>query len=137
MSFDRTSVRRSVTLAAPVQEVWAVIGDFHGLHKWHPDVTDSVREHVGSEEFRALALASGARMLEHLEDHGGHSYRYAIIRGPLPVEHFHATLEANDAGGNTTVTWSAVFEPTADDAEARVAALYDRGLEALKARFGG
>jgi uncharacterized protein YndB with AHSA1/START domain len=137
MSFDRTSVSRSVTLNAPIDEVWAVAGDFHGLHKWHPAVTDSLREHVGDEEFRALTLADGGRLLEHLEDRTSHSYRYAILRGPLPVRHYHATLEATDAGGRTTVTWSSVFEPTTGNAEEVIAAVYEAGLGALEQHFGG
>jgi len=136
MSFDRTSVSRSVTLAAPVDEVWAVVGDFHGIHKWHPGVETSVREHVGSEEFRALTLSDGARMMEHLEGEDTHAYHYAILRGPLPVRHYHATIEAAQDGAGTAVTWSSVFEPTDPAAEEKVAAIYDAGLQALAERFG-
>lgn len=136
MSFDRTSVSRTITVNAPVREVWALAGDFHGLHRWHPAVASSTVQRVGDEEFRALMLEGGGQILEHLEGQTGHSYRYAILRSPLPVAHYHATLEATDAGGRTTLTWSSAFEPTAEGAEEVIAGIYEAGFAALAERFG-
>jgi len=136
MGQDKISVSRSVTLKAPILEVWAVVGDFHGLHKWHPAVVDSTREHVGDEEFRALTLADGGRIIEHLESSGSHSYRYSILRGPLPVAHYHALIEATALADGTRVTWSSTFDPTAPDADKVIAGVYDAGLAALAERFG-
>jgi len=137
MSTERTFVSRELTLPAKVAEVWALAGDFHGVDKWHPAVTASTREHVGGEEFRLLALADGGHLLEHLEDQTGHSYRYAILRGPLPVKHYHATLEAAQHGAGTVLTWSSSFEPTAPDAEAIIGGIYEAGFATLSERFGG
>ncbi len=131
------SVTRSVTVPAPVLEVWALIGDFHGMANWHPGVKGSTREHVGEDEFRALDLLGGGRLLEHLEEKARHHYDYSILRGPLPVAHYHARLSVSDTGAGTKVTWSSSFTPRADGAEDVVAAIYEAGLEALKARFGG
>lgn len=131
------SVSRSVTLKAPIKEVWAVVGDFHGLHKWHPAVAESTRQTVGGEEFRLLTLGNGARIVEHLESAGSHSYRYGILRGPLPVAQYHAAIIADQLAEGTRVTWSSTFVPTAADADAVIAGVYDGGLAALSARFGG
>lgn len=136
MSDEKISVTRSVTLKAPILEVWAVVGDFHGLDKWHPAVTASTREHVGDEEFRALTLGDGGRIIEHLESSGTHAYRYAILRGPLPVKHYHALIEATALADGTRVTWSSTFTPTAPDAAGVIEGVYDAGLAALAERFG-
>lgn len=136
MSMERTSVVRSVDLAAPVSTVWAVVGDFQALDTWHPAVTASSAAKVGDEEFRMLTLADGARIVEHLEGRSGHAYHYAILRGPLPVAHYHATIEVDSRSGGARVTWSSNFSPTADNAEDTIAGVYDAGLNALKERFG-
>ena len=137
MTGKRTSVSRTITLAAPIREVWAVAGDFHGLHVWHPAVAASTREAVGEDEFRALSLEGGGQIREHLEDRTAHSYSYAILRSPLPVKHYHATLEATEEGTGTRLTWSSHFEATADNAEDVIAGIYEGGFAALKDRFGG
>jgi len=137
MDNERTSVTRSVTLNASFREVWGLVGDFHGLHKWHPAVTSSTREHAGDEEFRALTLADGGRIIEHLEGQSSHAYHYAILRSPLPVAHYHATIEADQTAGGTKVIWSGSFTPTAENAEEVIAGVYEAGLNALAERFNG
>lgn len=135
MDHDMVSLARSLRLGAPVREVWAVAGDFHGLHRWHPGVARSTRHGVGNEEFRALDLVGGGHVVEHLERRTEHSYHYAMLRGPLPVAHYHGLLEANSEDGGTRLTWSCYFEPTARDAEAVIARFYETGLGALEERF--
>ncbi|HUS55400.1 MAG TPA: SRPBCC family protein [Thermohalobaculum sp.] len=137
MSFMTNSVTRKVSLNAPVSEVWGLVGNFHGLAEWHPAVESSTREAVGDEEFRLLKIAGGGEILEHLVAKTSHSYTYAIIRSPLPVDHYEAKIEANTAGGGTEITWSSSFTPTAENSDDVVAGIYQAGLDALAARFGG
>ena len=137
MAFMTSSVTRKVTLHAPVAEVWGLVGDFHGLADWHPAVESSTREAVGDEEFRLLKIVGGGEILEHLVAKSSHSYTYSIIRSPLPIAHYEAKIEANTAGADTEITWSSSFTPTADGAPDVVAGIYQAGLDALAARFGG
>jgi len=137
MEHDIVSVSRSVTLSAPIHDVWGVAGEFHGLHKWHPGVIASTPQAVGSEVFRLLTLADGGRIVEHLEAEGTHFYRYAILRGPLPVARYHALFEADQLTEGTRLVWSSHFVPTEPGAEAVIAGIYDAGLAALAGRFGG
>ncbi|MDT8343937.1 MAG: SRPBCC family protein [Thermohalobaculum sp.] len=137
MSEARSSVSRSVTLKAPVGEVWAVVGDFQGLDTWHPAVTGSAAGRVADEAFRILTLGNGAQIVEHLESAEPHAYRYGILRGPLPVAEYHAVIAAEPDGAGTRVTWSSQFRPTAPDADEVIAGVYEAGLAALSARFGG
>jgi hypothetical protein len=131
-----SSVIRSVTLRAPLTEVWGLVGNFHRVHEWHPAVENSIREAVRGEEFRLLKLAGGGEILEHLVGRTTHSYTYSIIRSPLPIDHYEARIEANTAGAGTEITWSSSFTPTAENAEAVVAGIYEAGLNALAERFG-
>ena len=136
MAQERVSVTRSVRLSAPVTEVWALVGDFYRIHEWHPAVESTERQRIGDDEFRILRLANGGRILEHLVGRTTHSYTYVIIRSPLPVKHYEATIEADTAGAGTGGIWSGSFVPTAEDAERVVAGIYEAGLEALAERFG-
>jgi hypothetical protein len=133
---ETTSVTRSVTLHAPLPEVWGLVGNFHGLDRWHPGVERSVRETAGPEEFRLLSLAGGGEILERLVHKTTHSYTYSIVRGPLPVEHYEAKIEANTAGAGTRISWSSSFTPTSENAREVIAGIYEAGLSALGERFG-
>jgi hypothetical protein len=137
MAFMTSSVTRKVTLHAPVPEVWGLVGDFHGVADWHPAVESSTRKAVGDEEFRLLKIVGGGEILEHLVAKSSHSYTYSIIRSPLPVAHYEAKIEANTAGADTEITWTSSFTPTAEGASDVVAGIYQAGLDALAARFGG
>ena len=135
MAYMTSSVTRSVVLNAPLSEVWGLIGDFHAADEWHPAIAESIRETVGDEEFRHLRIKGGGNILEHLVRHTTHSYTYAIVRSPLPVEHYESKLEANTHGAGTQITWSSSFTPTAEGAEEVVAGIYEAGLNALAERF--
>jgi hypothetical protein len=137
MARKTVTVTRRVTVAAPASEVWRLIGDFHGLDRWHPAVAKSEPARIGADEFRTLTTRDGARILEHLVARNTHSCTYAIVRSPLPVAHYEARLEAATAGKGTEVTWSGSFTPTAENAEKVIAGIYEAGLNALKQRFGG
>lgn len=137
MTRKTVTVTRRVTVAAPASEVWRLIGDFHGLDRWHPVVAKSEPARIGEDEFRTLTTRDGARILEHLVAQTTHSYTYAIARSPLPVAHYEARLEVTTAGAGTEVTWSGSFTPLAAGAEKVIAGIYEAGLNALKQRFGG
>ncbi|HSF95166.1 MAG TPA: SRPBCC family protein [Thermohalobaculum sp.] len=137
MAYMTSTVTRKATFNAPLPEVWGLVGNFHGVHHWHPAVADSIRETAGGEEFRLLKLEGGGEILEHLVGKTTHSYTYAIIRSPLPLAHYEAKIEANTAGAGTEITWSSSFTATADGAEEIVAGIYEAGLGALAERFNG
>lgn len=135
MTDSTVSVSRSVDLPASPREVWSVIGDFQTLDGWHPVVARSRPEKAGEFEYRHLTTEDGAELTEQLLDKSPHSYRYRINSGPLPVEHYEATLEVDAQGEGSRVTWSSSFTPTAENAEHVIAGIYEAGFEALKERF--
>ena len=136
MTRETVSVRRSVTVAAPTSEVWRLIGDFHGMARWHPAIAKSDRAVIEDDEFRILTTQDGARILEHLVHEDSHSITYSIVRSPLPVAHYEARLEVAAADSGTEVTWSGSFTPTAENAEEVIGGIYEAGLGALEERFG-
>jgi uncharacterized protein YndB with AHSA1/START domain len=130
-------VSRSITLNAPLEEVWSLIGNFQGLADWHPAAASVTKEEVEGAEHRRIAIKGGGEIFEKLLDHGGGTYSYTIIESPLPVKDYVSMLSAAELGGQTVVTWGATFDPTGDGAEEAVGGIYDAGFGALAKRFGG
>lgn len=154
----RKKVRESVDIDAPPAEVWALVGDFQGWHQWLPMI-ESTRGEGGNGEgaTRTLVMNGGAgEVNEELKRYDGESmvlsYRIPLATHDVnvfPVSNYSSTISvrANEAGGST-VTWRGAFyrgymrndPPEALNDEAAVAAvtaLYQAGLNALKAHFEG
>jgi len=129
-------VSRTITLNAPMDQVWGLIGDFQGLANWHPAAESVAKEEIDGAEHRRIALKGGGEILEKLLDSGGGSYRYEIVESPLPVANYVSNLSAADFEGKTLVTWGATFDGTADGADDVVAGIYEAGFGALAERFG-
>ncbi len=125
------SVERDVVVNHDAARVWAVVGDFAGLHRWHPAVTATRSEEDG--EVRILVLGDGAEIRERLLAYAdGVSYRYKILAGPLPVADYVSTLKVSPLGaGATKVTWSSTFNAAGaadDEAVEVITSVYDAGL---------
>ena len=136
-----TKVHETVDLRASGDEVWAAIGGFGDLSRWHPAVVGSNLEDGG--RVRRLQLADGAVLVERLQSFSERerSYGYSIEQGPLPVSRYRSLLRVGDrAGGNgCLVEWSGEFAPDgASEAEAIqiVAGIYRAGFNRLRERFG-
>nr|WP_269153101.1 SRPBCC family protein [Methylobacterium crusticola] len=131
----------SVTLPAPADRVWALIGGFGSLPDWLPFIRESSLAEGGRT--RHLRDVDGHPIVERLTsfDERGRRYGYHILQAPFPVTDYDATLRVSDAGdGRARVEWSGRFIPAGvGDAEAvRVfQAIFEDGLKALAARFAG
>lgn len=127
------NVSESVTLNAKPAAVWALIGDYNGLYRWHPAVAKSER----SSSVRELTLGNGAQLTETLlaQDDTARSYSYRIDQSPLPVANYESTLSVEAEGKNgSVVTWSSSFNAagsTDDDAENVIRSVYRAGLDNL------
>jgi hypothetical protein len=137
MGKDMASVSASVDIAAPVDSVWAMLGDFNGLPGWLEFIRSSRLSDGG--RLRHLETIDGSVIVEELHEHSGPDmfYRYSIVEGPDPVADYMATLSASRSGvRNTTVTWASRFEPVQSEMTAslvgRYEILYRAGLERLK-----
>ena len=143
---------QSITIKASPDTVWAAVKDFDGLGSWHPAVAKDVivagkNNEVGAE--RLLTLGDGGTIREKLLawDAKGHSFRYSILEGVLPVSDYTSTLSVKAAAeGQSTVTWSGTFKrkdtgdaPAAnandEAATTTMNAVYKGGLDNLKAKL--
>jgi len=143
MSNSNLTVSRSCTLPCSARAVWALLGDFNGLYRWHPAVTDSqlegAREKPGS--IRTLTLADGAQLVEVLDslDDASMCYHYRITEGPLPINNYRSEIRVESAAGDgCTVRWQSTFEADGvSEAEAKevIDGIYAAGLDSLTALF--
>ena len=109
-------VHKTVTINASADKVWNLVKDFNGLNNWHPaiakdDIVEGTNNTVGA--VRLLSLKGGGTIKEKLLafDATGHSFRYAIVEGALPVSGYTSRLSVKSAGDNkSTVTWSGRFK---------------------------
>jgi mxaD protein len=143
------TVSKTVDIDASAAKVWHTVRDFNALNTWHPAVaTDEIVEGKNNTAgaVRLLTLKGGGTIKEKLLafNSAGHSFKYAIVEGVLPVSGYTSTLTVKPAGKNKSrVTWSGHFkrknvgdnpadnenDKTATDA---VAGVYQGGLDNLK-----
>ncbi|PPC88565.1 MAG: MxaD protein [Methylotenera sp.] len=150
---SQQKVIREVVIKAEPAKVWAVIGNFAGLHKWHPAVESSTTETKADEKgeqllHRTLILKGGGTILEKETAHSNEEMKleYRIVEGVLPVSGYRSNIVVK-AGANpneTIVNWTGRFynkankvdAPKGEDNETAVKAIeavYDSGLANLKA----
>jgi mxaD protein len=121
-----------IEIGKPVDEVWAVVGDFGGIAGWMPGI-ESCR--VDGDD-RILGLM-GLEVTERLEsrDEDEHVLAYRIVGG-VPVENHRAVVSVTPAGaGASKVTWD--LEVTPDDMAGILLGAYQQALGALKDKLGG
>ncbi len=147
----RQKVTEKVEINAPVEKVWAAVGNFQDM-SWHPAVTKT--EGSGSNDAaakRTLTLASGGKIEEVLMKHDAKamSYSYEITNvdtAVLPVTNYSSTLSVKGDGGKTTVEWKGAFyrgfvnndpppELSDEAAVKAVTGFYKAGLDALKGKL--
>lgn len=137
-------VTETIRVKAPAKTVWAHIGGFESLDKWHPPVAPCTAEKKGNDRLRRLGLKDGATIVERLLklDDKARGYSYAMIdMGPLPLAKYQATITVteNPDGKTSQVEWVGTFEPKGQPPEAvagLVSTLYTSGFGNLKQKFG-
>jgi mxaD protein len=143
------STTKSIEIDAPASKVWTVVKDFSGLNNWHPavakdEIVEGKDDTVGA--VRLLSLKGGGTIKEKLlaYNDAGHSMKYEILEGVLPVSHYSSTIAVKSAGeGKSTVTWSGHYQrkdvsdnPSDKEndqaAKDTIAGVYQGGLDNLK-----
>ena len=121
----RVEVIRSAVIDAPLDRVWAVLRDFGGHYRWHPEVTDCQVENdldgdvVGC--VRHYHLDDQTEIREQLLRHSDldRSYTYAVLDSPLPLFDNVTTLSLRSVTdtGRTFLYWTARFRTVKARAE--------------------
>ncbi|MBB6248759.1 SRPBCC family protein [Rhodanobacter sp. A1T4] len=135
-----TEVRVVQRLANPADLVWAMIGDFGGLHRWHPQVSRVDLSWEG--RIRTVHYVDGSRAVERLEARSDamRRYVYVVVDSKVPVNNCRATLHVRDSEGGSAVMWSCEFEPLGDGEAGACKTLqahYHEGLLALVSALNG
>ncbi len=148
----RQKVTKKVVIDAPIDKVWAVVGNFQDAN-WRPDVSKTEGSGGNAvDATRVLTLEGGGTMDQLLTKYkDGQMLFYEITKVDvkvLPVTNYSARFTVTEEGGKTTVTWRAAFyrgypnndpPPELNDATAikAVTAMVMAGLEALKVKIEG
>jgi mxaD protein len=144
------SVRQTIIIDAPTDQVWEVVSDFNGLPKWFPFIKESrlvLGENRRLGAIRELTRGNGTKVEEKLIGYDPYnmSATYTYMGGkPLTSDYF-STMTVTDAGdGKSMVEWKARFKrlqywtdtaPEGQEDETLVNLLnkvYTIGLESLK-----
>jgi carbon monoxide dehydrogenase subunit G len=131
-------IKDSEAIAADPADVWRVVGDFQGFHRWHPGVTASAAENEGRR--RRLTTLDGAVIVEdRLPADSERTYRYAIVESGLPMTRHQASLSVEPGPGGSVLRWECEFDARSSDAEGIVTTVLGQvirsGLEAVAATF--
>lgn len=156
----RQTVAQTVTVNAPADKVWALVGDFSQLHEWHPAVKST---EMKDDETRLLTLQDGNTITEKMKRKNDETMTlsYKIIdmsvletiefngktveRKTLPVDTYTGILKVAGNGDKADVSWTGKFYPawlfpppfpegmSDKDGVAAIEGVYKAGLENLKA----
>ncbi|GAA6166818.1 SRPBCC family protein [Sessilibacter corallicola] len=125
-------VKKSVVLDAKPSAVWALVGSFNGIERWHPAVKES--RQMG--DVRALYLGDGGVIFDQLLEakEAEHSYRYIVISAPLPIQDYEGVVEVKSRGKKSEVVWRSRFQAngvTDTEAFELVSGIYQAGMDEL------
>jgi hypothetical protein len=117
----------------PADEMWDLIGDFHGLHKWSGAEPSESIEDGTARKFQI----GPTTLIERLVEEGDRSYTYSMDDGGLPVKGYVSTISVLDRGdGKCTVDWVGKFDPADPDNEEGavqiITMIYEGGLAAME-----
>jgi uncharacterized protein YndB with AHSA1/START domain len=106
---NRASVRREVRVAAPADDIWAVVGEPSRLPEWFPGIVSCTVEGTT----RVVTTGSGLPMPEELltVDRLQRRFQYRVTAPPFK-EHL-ATIDVHDLGDGTSLV---VYGTDADPA---------------------
>lgn len=107
-------IDEAITIAAPADKVWSVVGNFSGIGAWNPAVT-SVEASGGTERgsTRKLGLAAGD-ITESLDSYSAERMVYSFrLSGEntaaFPVSFYTAKITVLAKGEVSEVTWIGRF----------------------------
>lgn len=134
-----TEVMKTTTVDHPADKVWALIGEYGHLDKWHPAVVKlELSGDGGTGIFRLLTLPDGATLKERLQSYSldEMSYSYSIVEGPLPVQNYRSkiTVKPGDNPAQSVIEWSSSFDPAGveeDQARKIVGGIYTAGFDGI------
>ena len=130
-------LRKTITIEASPETVWAVLGDLAATREWLPGTIDARME----GPIRICDTADGNEIREEITDYspGRRTYRYRHIQVPLPVKSSTGkfAVEAGSSGGAVVVLESE-FDALDPAMESQIERMFggalEQALESLRRR---
>ena len=139
LTASAASVEKEINVKAPADKVWAMIGPFCSIDKWHPAIGSCTEENG----VRTLKTKDGKATFVEKQtknDPSGMEYTYEIEKSPLPITDYKSTLKVTKVNDNESkVAWSSTYTPdkgkdaAADEA---IAGIYQSGLDNIQKMEG-
>lgn len=127
------SIRREVTLHAPLHEVWDALRDVGALHtRLVPGFVIDTRLEDGA---RIVTFANGLTVKEQLVDVDEQQHRVSWAAVGTQLTHHNASFQIfKEADDRTRGVWIADLLP--HEAAPNVATMIEQGIAAMKRTFG-
>ena len=114
------------SVKAPAAQVWAMVSEWGGTHKWIPGVGPVTVEGEGVGSIRSAdldpATGFGGRISERLESFNDDEmvFSYCVIgKSPIPIRDYVAKMKVVSEGADSSsVTWSCSWFANGDISEA-------------------
>lgn len=136
------NVTEEITIDAPADAVWKVVGDFFGLSQWLPTTTCEETDAVDGKKTRLVTMTvTGAKLVEALDEVNEEtkSIKFHVVESPFPITNCNTEMKVHDLGdGKSKFTWASDCDPkpgTGDSVKPLLAQLYKGGNGALKAHM--
>lgn len=145
------NIFHTITINAPADEVWAMVGDFGGIQRWAPGAESSRLVLHDRNETGAIRLlrrrGDGTQVTEKLLDYDPYNRRmaYTYVDGVVRAADYYSEVIVKEAGeGRSVVEWRGRFKrlaywtdqpPAGQDDKAALDFLngaYKSGLDNLK-----
>lgn len=136
-------VEEKIVLNASPKAVWALVGGFNALDRWHPDVAYSTLIGSGKEEgdIRVLTLGDKNTIVERLDfyDENSMTLQYRILESPLPIENYTAAITVRIIDEKQAeVIWQSSFDAvkiSEDEVKQIIKGIYLAGFKSLSDIF--
>ena len=131
------TVKKRIEAPGLPPEVWAEVGAFCAIEKWHPAVAKCEETKEGDVTFRTLTLKDGGKIKEKLTGTEDVAYTYDIVESPLPVKNYKSKLwlELDDEPDRTVIFWQSDFDANGkSDEEAKkiITGILGDGVKGIK-----
>ena len=139
LTASAASVDKEINVKAPADKVWAMIGPFCSIAKWHPAIGTCTEDNG----VRTLTTKDGKGTFVEKQtknDPKDMKYSYEIEKSPLPITGYNSMIKVTPEGADKSkVEWSSTYTPDSGKADAAKSALegiYQSGLDNIKKMAG-
>lgn len=138
-------VRATGTISAPVDEVWALVGDFGGIAGWLPTLISSelapgaTGTQIGDVRQCTMDGSMTFPETQTARSDADYTYSYTIPEGGLPMKNYASTIRLRAEGDQTVMEWTCVFDPDPgmeDEISDMTRGAYQANIDAQRQRFG-